>query len=263
MKDLIAILKKFEKNRQQMKQDTSLLWNEELVAECFMPCAKEILNNGYFRIKGEKGSIILDIGSIELYYHEEEGNIKDYIMYHTNTRKSHSKFNNDNGNFPYFKIGTFNLHQSGIDVTFENEQEKYRASFLIRSYRILDSEEELDSDSVYDAHSTHIFDDIFPNGISFNQEDTTTIEWVTRKPLIEEEPDTLPRINVAEYEQKGEYADHRPRLQKAPGNITNDQYTLLDEETKRQFIKVNANTFYKQDMRLWRFRKRKAQEETK
>lgn len=37
---------------------------------------------------------------------------------------------------PYFPVvGTFYPHESGVDVTFENKDEQYRASFLIRAYK--------------------------------------------------------------------------------------------------------------------------------
>ena len=37
---------------------------------------------------------------------------------------------------PYFPVvGTFYPHESGVDVTFENQDQQYRASFLIRAYK--------------------------------------------------------------------------------------------------------------------------------
>ena len=138
MKGLIEKLEQFDSKRNELQNDG--LWNENVVADCFHPCAKEILLGGYFLIDKK---YIIDLGSIELYYHEEEGEIKDYIMYHTNDHPSKSRVFNLEGGYPYFEFGSFNLHQSGIDVTFENEDQKYRASFLIRSYRVLKNGESL------------------------------------------------------------------------------------------------------------------------
>lgn len=79
MEKLIKILNEFDERRDDfIKGD----WNENTVAECFYDCAKKILCNGYFLVNNE---YIIDLGAIELYYHEEKINgIKDYKMYHTN-----------------------------------------------------------------------------------------------------------------------------------------------------------------------------------
>ena len=168
MDALIKILEKFDENRENRVkgEDWSSKTIEEkhkAIAEWFRPCAEKILCNGYFLVNGE---YIIDLGAIELYYHEEEdGGIKDYIMYHTNAHSSKSKvYKLNNNSFPYFKFGSFNLHQSGVDVTFENEEKKYRASFLIRSYRLLRKGEERKLNDLtipFDKCSTHIFNDMF------------------------------------------------------------------------------------------------------
>ena len=244
MKKLVEILSQFEVNRRRLNENER---TEESIAKCFEPCAKEILSKGYFLINN---SIIIDIGSIELYYHEEKGKIKDYIMYHTNDKGSHSIFSKDTGKFPYYKIGAFNFHQSGIDVTFEKEGE-YRASFLIRSYRVLHAVDELYKESVYDAHSTHIYDDMFPYGLSFDKENCTKIEWVECEEKDHIEPERKTRLNVAEFEVIGEYKDHRPKTQKRKVDISEEFYN----QHKDEYIKENKTLYYKQDMRRWRFRR--------
>lgn len=189
MEELIEILKKFEEERKKSINEHT--WDEEAVAKCFKDnCAKDILCNGYFLVNNK---YIIDLGAIELYYHEEgEGKdkIKDYAMYHIPERYQSPKseliniFNgikNENDlkdkkmKLPYFKLGSFNLHQSGVDVTFEKENE-YRASFLIRAYRVLEAVDEgkypTNSTTPYDIHSTHIFDDMFYDG--FNNQ----IKWI-------------------------------------------------------------------------------------
>lgn len=199
MKELIAILKLFDDKRDEERKNAAN-WDADTVKRCFMPCAEEILCMGYFLINGK---YILDIGAIELYYHEEEGRIKDYIMYHTNAHPYKSRMSEFAKGYPYFKPGSFNLHQSGLDVTFENPDinKKYRASFLIRSYRLLETKDgkyPLHDNTKYDHCSTHIFDDMFYEGISFSD---TKIEWrIGDKGKEMDEP--IFRINVPMYLEK-------------------------------------------------------------
>ena len=206
MKDLIEILKEFD----DKKRNWSGIWDEKAVADCFYDCAKQILCNGYFEVtwtqcKNEKiitEKRIIAIGSIELYYHEEEGDIKDPIMYHTNDRGSYSQFCDE---FPYYEFGSFNLHTSGVDVTFENEEEKYRASFLIRAYRVLKKEAELGKCKKYDGRSSYIFDDMFPQGVLLGKSEKFKIEWKPCAPKGEID-DICKRRNVPEYkDENGKY----------------------------------------------------------
>lgn len=206
MESLKEILKEFDEKR--TKKINAKKWNEDAVAECFEHCAKQILCNGYFLVNGK---YIIDLGAIELYYHEEEGEIKDYIMYHTNAHTSKSRiFNLNNNGFPYFKFGSFNLHQSGVDVTFEKPNE-YRASFLIRSYRLLENKECLKDMTIpFDKCSTHIFDDMFYEGISFDSQDKPTIEWIQCSEKGKLKKPFLQRRNVTKRELK--YDDRKKRF---------------------------------------------------
>ena len=82
MEKLIEILKEFDKIRKRdvnedKWRDKSIEEKYETIAEWFRPCAEKILCNGYFLINGK---YIIDLGAIELYYHEEDGDIKDFIM---------------------------------------------------------------------------------------------------------------------------------------------------------------------------------------
>ena len=54
MEELIEILRKFEKNRDDYKKDASKKWDADAVAKCFEPCAKEILCGGYFLPRGTR-----------------------------------------------------------------------------------------------------------------------------------------------------------------------------------------------------------------
>lgn len=71
------------------------------------------------------------IRTVEFYYHEEDGSIKDEKMYHRNNYRV-------DGEIPYYRTLAFNSHDSGVDISFENEQKRIRAAVLIRAYEILD-----------------------------------------------------------------------------------------------------------------------------
>lgn len=238
MYNLNKILKGFDDRRTEMINKNEKVWDADAVAECFEPCAKEILLNGYFLINNE---YIIDIGSIELYYHEEAGPIKDYIMYHRKERITSRIKEFNNGNLPYFDFGSINLHQSGVDVTFENGEKEYRASFLIRSYRVLRKSDDIANDIIpFDPHSTHIFDDMFYKGISFNEEKKTTIEWIKldREKGVFNKVDQFPRQNVAKYTQNMEKVE-----------------VAKDENVQRkEILRINGIN-YRRDMRPWQFKR--------
>ena len=271
MEKLIKILKGFEKRRNDRNKEEwekkSLVAKYEEIADWFRPCAEQILCNGYFLINKK---YVVDLGAIELYYHEEEGEIKDPTMYHINEKPTKSSiFKLNNGKYPYFKFGSFNLHQSGVDVTFENPTEKYRASFLIRSYRIIKVENGEYSQVVdnvkYDNHSTHIFDDMFYSGILLSDtknDKKTTIEWMDDKPgKVELDEEINWRINVSEYKkyENGEYEKDDK------GNyIRYDVTDIISDKEKAEMKDAKKNKkcpeyfnsgtkYYRQDKRPWRF----------
>lgn len=190
MENFIKILNGFDNKRKESRN--SGIWDEVEVGKCFLPCAEEILCNGYFLINRE---YILDFGSIELYYHEEfDGGLKDHKMYHTNEKLPQSYWNKikkypngqltlfyksiiENNGYPYFKIGSVNLHQSGVDITFENKEKQYRASFLIRSYRMMKKEDYNNDSILYDPCSSHLYDDMNNAGL-LSLGNINTIEWI-------------------------------------------------------------------------------------
>lgn len=217
MEELIKILKDFDEQRNALSKNP--YWNEDAVAKCFEPYARKILCGGYFLVNG---SYIIDLGNIELYYQEEDreelqGKIKDPIMYHTNDHRPYSSYYKGIGKYPYFKYGSFNLHQSGVDITFENPDEKYRASFLIRSYRVIEKTHNETAEGIkeklsnpifpeFNPHSTHIFDDMFPSGVVFGNDNDVKIEWVSCEKGGE--ITTCKRVNVPDYkkDEKGKYS---------------------------------------------------------
>lgn len=269
MKDLIEILKQFDVER--TKYFGTAQWNEEKVAECFKDCARQILCDGYFLINGK---YIIDLGCIELYYHEEEGDIKDPIMYHTNDTGSYSQFFKGK-ELPYFKFGSFNLHEVGVDVTFEKEKDevtgeekKYRASFLIRSYRVFEITDIKELQNIeaklnnlkepnFDPHSKHIFDDMFPNGVFIGNDSEYKVEW--RTCIKGGGIARCKRRNVAEYEN-----DNRKYKKDDNGNyikkmIKKEEYDILPQALKSDYKykgkDKNGTWYFKEEMRIWGFKR--------
>lgn len=117
MKNLSTLLKEF---------DGSGL-SEEQLTDKFEEIAKAAIFGGHFRVNDDFN---IYIHEVEFYFHSEnesERSIHDWGMYHRNHRGI---------NVDYFPIGSLHPHRSGIDVTFESKEKYYRASFLIRKYRI-------------------------------------------------------------------------------------------------------------------------------
>ena len=207
---LIKHLQLFEDNR---KKSVSSFPSPEkrvdyadAIAECFIPCAKRILA-GHFEVKNNVGgaNITREIYPtvIELYYHEEDdGGFQDPIMYHTDYRKrSELKAKRETyftltgiDSLPYYPIGSLNPHTSGIDVTFENSEKHYRASFLIREYKVIyENKKERTVEN-----STEIYDDLLLNGITLDN--ANWIDWVDGKEEAQLK-DRSWRRNVPDYER--------------------------------------------------------------
>lgn len=111
---------------------TSPKEREDLVAgkapESFENIAKCMLA-GHFLVTDGKVEVKVHPTVLEFYYHEEkDGGIKDYIVYHRNNSSSTKSL---------IPTGFLHNHVSGIDLTFEHENEgMVRASVLIREFKI-------------------------------------------------------------------------------------------------------------------------------
>lgn len=157
--------------------------NEEQLTKKFEEIAKAAMYGGHFRVNGE---FDIHINEVEFYFHSEDEEITsvhDWTMYHRGK------------DLPYFPIGSLHPHRSGVDVTFENEKEAYRASFLIRKYEI--------DGVVYDKPSFLCEDLIGYTGCILG--DGPKIEWINEETLDMEnyslEENT--RINLSAYDEKG------------------------------------------------------------
>ena len=110
----------------------------------FKEIALAAIYGGYFLVNGKKRIYLTDI---EFYLYGERATdpdwMKDFNMYHKGKK------------VPYFpKEGSLYPHRSGVDYTFENEDEEYRASFLIRGYRT-------SFDGKPEDHPTYLWEDMF------------------------------------------------------------------------------------------------------
>ena len=204
---------------------------KEILNQQFCYLAKELLYGGYFLVD-EKKKIYLD--DIEFYYHEEgEGGLKDPIMYHTNDREGKQ--------LPYYGLGRLNLHISGIDITFENEEKHYRASFLIRGFHVNEGE--------YDDCSTHIYDELLYMGVPFDK--SIEIEWINMDLPGKENyhPQGEMRYNVPAAEEcfiknaKGKYEKYPIK-----------GITEIPSTSNKEYFKA-SNKIYKRCDRPWRFYK--------
>lgn len=142
------------------------------LTKTFTGLAKCFIYGGYIQVGGDYR---VYIRSVEFYYHDETDApdaVKDPIMYHRNYRRQRSV------EVPYFPLMTLNAHESGYDITFENETEKYRASALICEYSIYDIKKHefliLKNGKMRDDRVTYLYD--YLNGFSLNGQ--PAVVWV-------------------------------------------------------------------------------------
>ena len=101
----------------------------------FKELAPYFLSGGYIKVRDEYR---IYLTTVEFYFHsEKDDGIKDPIVYHRNGRMV---LDNDKHapKLPYFPFMSLHAHDSGYDITFENDREQYRASALIRAYQVWD-----------------------------------------------------------------------------------------------------------------------------
>lgn len=117
-----------------MKEFDGAHGDEKQLDKPFKLLARKLLYGGHFEVSC-CGKLLRSvfIHTVEFYYHEEIGLVKDYIVYHRNN-------DNKDSYLKPFPIGSLNAHQSGIDITFEDwrngDRPKYRAAALIRAFSI-------------------------------------------------------------------------------------------------------------------------------
>ena len=83
--------------------------NPNKMSELFVPIARKLLFGGYFEVSsGDKVVRRIFPYTVEFYYHEEEGQVKDYIVYHRNSD------NPSKDPIEPFQINTFHTHLSAL-----------------------------------------------------------------------------------------------------------------------------------------------------
>ena len=200
----------------------------------FEAIAKDVILGGCFEINGMRRIYPLEI---EFYYHEEgENGLKDPVMYHTDDHEKVAP--------KYFPLGALNCHLSGIDVTFENKEKQYRASFLIRKYRVCEYESgEWVEKKECEERPTYIYEDMFMNIPLF---DGITVKWISgetvnpTKEIVRKQ-----RINVAEYKR-----DNDGKFTKV--EITKDEYDKLSDAEQQDYFSYSGKKL-KKCKREWNY----------
>ena len=200
----------------------------------FEAIAKDVLLGGCFEINGVRRIYPLEI---EFYYHEEgENGLKDPVMYHTADHEGKM--------LDYYPLGSLNCHISGMDVTFENQEKQYRASFLIRKYRVCEYESgEWVEKKECEKRSTYIYEDMFMN---IPLSDGITVKWISgetvnpTKEIVRKQ-----RINVAEYKR-----DNDGKFTKV--EITKEEYDKLSDVEQQEYFSYSGKKL-KKCKREWNY----------
>ena len=157
---------------------------ESILGE-FRKIAETVFFGGYFLVNGETRIYPVDI---EFYMYgekkKEEPWMQDKKMIHRKTGNEVVSY------FP--NTGSFFPHTFGIDVTFENLVQEYRASFLIRSYR--------KNDEAVETHPTYLWDDLFGEA-AFSGSGLSVI-WVDDESGEPKEVCNCTRLNLNEKKGK-------------------------------------------------------------
>ena len=176
--------------------------NETELTPQFELLARKLLCGGHFEVSC-CGHLIrrVYLHTIEFYYHEEYGPVKDYIVYHRNPEGKGIIL-------PPFCIGSLNAHQSGIDITFEDwrngNNPQYRASALIRAVKVKEGYDESFRQfhisgkkglSEVDTRSTYVYEYLFMGAPVSD----IRVQWIQDE-LTDAIPVPMERLNVPLYD---------------------------------------------------------------
>ena len=221
--------------------------DENELARQFQDVANGIFFGGCFQINGIRRLYPIEI---EFYYHEENPDgLKDPVMYHTSDRTK-------NENLSYYPLGSLHFHVSGMDVTFENEEKKYRASFLIREYQVADLVDGIwiPRKETNKNRPTYIYEDMLMGISVFSG---INIQWVTEHTTTGGYK-TESRVNVAAYkkDEHGRYIKDKNRnyIKEEIKDISKEEFKLLPEEEKKKYFFYSGKMF-KRCTRPWNYRK--------
>lgn len=178
--------------------------SEKDLTKAFQELAPHFIYGGYIAVDD---AYQIYIRTVEFYFHDEsdaKNAIKDPIVYHRNNRIKGL-------NPPYFPLMSLHTHQSGIDITFENEEQQYRASALIREFSVFDRKTHQFlkfNGKERDDRSTFLYD--FLNGFSLHE--VSTIVWVDNPHTPQRELKSGTRKNVFVYKEGIKTKEHDKRM---------------------------------------------------
>ena len=150
---------------------------EDLNIEILPKVAEHFLYGGFLLLNGKEK---LYLREIEFYFMSMDGSIQEDKMYRR-----------DSSDNDWLETGTLFLHNSGIDITFEDyKNHKFRASVLIRAYDLFDMD---NTPLVLDEYrSLSVYDVLFSRSNIF---DGISVKWVDEW--------TKPRANIQVQERRG------------------------------------------------------------
>ncbi len=168
----------------------------EQLNEWFKTIAQVILS-GHFEVQSnnDKECVKVYPTTVEMYFHEEAGSHKDPIVYHKNYGNANDA-RKEGDDIKYFPHGVLNTHQSGIDITFESKEYRFRASALIRAFNVINDKTSKETGVQYkngksgkekiDDRSTYLYYALFSQFNIFD--DGFSVKW--------KDGDILKAINV-------------------------------------------------------------------
>ena len=149
------------------------------LANAFEQIAKAAFYTGYFLINrgDEEYEYRIELTCIEFYYHEDaQGGIKDPRK----LLKGKDKF--------FCEKGAVLPHNYGVDIIFDDKDEKFHASFLIRRFKYKvpskDDKEEI-------QHPQYMWDYLF-GGANMLRDGKFSIEWVDNEIALDNHKMNLP-----------------------------------------------------------------------
>lgn len=246
MENLKEILEQFEAKAKVVSTETEL-------QSIFKELAPAFLYGGYIKVCEDYQ---VYIRTVEFYFHsEKDSGIHDPIVYHRNQK--------DLETAPYFPLMSLHVHNSGIDITFESETGEYRASALIRSYEVIDV-----NDNQYLKWDTKkcMFVKPTPNNYCFNDQSTylkailngfafgnsNDIKWVPSPTEKTKAITEKPRKNVVLFRKEGAGYE---KVTKAYYEKHKEEFNKLVSEP--HYFRISGIE-YLQDPRPWQFQREDA-----
>lgn len=151
--------------------------------------AKQLLYGGYIHVISPSVNRKIYLHAVEFYYHEgkqvpEDSRITDYVMYHipdfvvpdgergalTPVQREIHEWNEQ-----LFPVGTLVGHTSGVDLTFEDSNDRYRAAVLLREFVVV--EDDNYNGAYLDRRSTFVKDELFHGLSVFDSNGPLSIQW--------------------------------------------------------------------------------------